>query len=203
TSMSISKESKTDYVIGTETGYIFKCNMSLTAKIDLQKKEKSFKYACPTQFAYQPHIGSVTGVSFSPFHRNLFLTCGDDGTVRLYHKLQMKQLFTWEPVPHALQSVQWSPYRPAVFSVASSDGHVYFYNLTKNRSLPAASLKLTDEKGVVCTTSCFNHKRPDLFATGDSSGYLKIWKLTTALSSSDPVEGKLIRMLGDVKEDGA
>ncbi|KAI8832372.1 WD40-repeat-containing domain protein [Chytridium lagenaria] len=191
TSLSISKESRTDYIAGTETGFIFKCNLSLAG----------VKYTSPTQFSYQPHIGPATGVSFSPFHRNLFLTSGDDGTVRLYHKLQVKQLFTWEPVPNALLSVEWSPYKPSVFAVASSDGHVYFYNLMKNRSLPISSIKVSDEKHVTCTSVAFNQKRPDLFATGDSLGFLKVWKLTTALSSSDPVEDKLIKMLGDVQED--
>jgi hypothetical protein len=38
-------------------------------------------------FAFEGHLGPVYGISYSPFHRNLFLTCSLDGSMRLYDLL--------------------------------------------------------------------------------------------------------------------
>ncbi|KAJ3108017.1 WD repeat-containing protein 34 [Phlyctochytrium planicorne] len=111
-----------------------------------------------------------------------------------------KQISTWEPASRAVSAVEWSPFKPTVFSVSSADGNVHFYNLTANRSLPVFTLKVSENKDVGCTSSSFNFKRADMFATGDSTGILKIWKLTTALTSVDAIEDRFLRLLGDLKE---
>lgn len=45
----------------------------------------------------QSHVGSVTAVDWSPFHRNLYLTAGSDGVVKLFHTLQPLPLQKLEP----------------------------------------------------------------------------------------------------------
>jgi hypothetical protein len=50
-------------------------------------------------FAHEPHIGAVTAVHSSPFHRNLFLTAGNDGALKLFHMLERQPLRVWEPTP--------------------------------------------------------------------------------------------------------
>ena len=40
-------------------------------------------------FNHESHIGSVNGLDFSPFARNLFLSCGSDGTIHLKHLLEL------------------------------------------------------------------------------------------------------------------
>lgn len=39
-------------------------------------------------FSFEPHGGPVYSIECSPFHRNLFLSCGTDTTARLYSILQ-------------------------------------------------------------------------------------------------------------------
>ena len=42
----------------------------------------------PVNLSFEPHDGSVHGVEYSPYHRNLFLTCASDCTARIYSVLQ-------------------------------------------------------------------------------------------------------------------
>jgi len=88
-------------------------------------------------FSHDAHVGSVHGIAFSPFSRNLFLTCGSDGTCGLRHLLEASPIRIWEPAPapgtagigsepfSPLTAVEFSPTRPAVFATASSNGFVY------------------------------------------------------------------------------
>ena len=52
---------------------------------------------------------------------------------------------------------------------------------------PEVTLKVTSNKAAV--TSCaFNPKSPELLATADAQGFVKIWRLSTFLSESLPHE---------------
>ena len=50
-------------------------------------------------FAHEPHIGSVNACSCSPFNRNLFLTAGSDGIVKMFHMFEQTPIRQWEPAP--------------------------------------------------------------------------------------------------------
>lgn len=104
-------------------------------------------------FAHDAHIGPVTSIQCSPFHRSLFLTGGQDGSVRLYHMLETSALQQWEPVPPPdktdmdlsfapISCVAFSHTRPAVFAAASRDGFVYIFDLLVSRSGPVAVLEV-------------------------------------------------------------
>lgn len=104
-------------------------------------------------FQHDAHIGPVNAIQFSPFHRNLFLTGGQDGSVRLYHLLEQTPLRQWEPSPPpeeadmdnpfaAISCVSFSYTRPTVFAVGSKDGYVYLFDLLTNLSGPVTTLRL-------------------------------------------------------------
>jgi WD40 repeat protein len=46
-------------------------------------------YPNPVTSAFEPHMGPVYSVHFSPFHRNVFISSSLDGSVRLYDLLQV------------------------------------------------------------------------------------------------------------------
>lgn len=103
-------------------------------------------------FSHEPHAGPVCSIDFSPHARNLFLTSGGDGTVRLYHLLETAPLRTWEPAPPPaatnvpdtftpLTRVQFSPTRPLVFATASASGFVHLFDLAATENGPVASLE--------------------------------------------------------------
>jgi WD40 repeat protein len=114
-------------------------------------------------FQHDPHIGPVNSLQFSPFHRNLFLTGGQDGSVRLYHLLEQTPLRQWEPSPPpssaasgadgegetddlnpfaAISCVSFSYTRPTVFAVGTQDGYVYLFDLMETLSGPLTFLRL-------------------------------------------------------------
>jgi len=103
-------------------------------------------------FAHDPHTGPVTGLSFSPFSRNLFLSSGGDGTVRLFHLLEAQALGCWEPESFGPSSrdedeafspvtaVSFSPTRPLVFAAAGGQGSLFLFDLAEDEGSPVAVL---------------------------------------------------------------
>ena len=120
-----------------------------------------------SRFSHVPHIGPVTSVDCSSFHRSLFLTAGQDGVVQLCHVHDSKALLQWEPSPkttdsqssgsasssqrsfHALVCARFSPVRPCVFACASADGYVYIFDLSLTTAAPVIVLdaQTTGEAG--------------------------------------------------------
>lgn len=47
--------------------------------------------------AYDHHIGPVTSVDCSPFNQNIFLSVGQDGSLKLYSTLRAEPILTFEP----------------------------------------------------------------------------------------------------------
>jgi WD40 repeat protein len=91
-------------------------------------------YPVPSHTNYEKHSGPVTGISTSPFMRRLFLSCSQDGAVRLYDVQGTRALASFEPgYNEYLQAVLWSPFRPAVFVTVSNAGTVYIYDLLMSK----------------------------------------------------------------------
>jgi len=158
-------------------------------------------YHSPASFAYEPHSGPVYAVAFSPFHRNVFLSVSTDSSVRLFNVLQPKPLLVTEPCSGTLFSASWSPSRPSVFAVGASDGHLYIYDLKRNRGKPDVSLKVTTDKTPVYAVA-FNPKEPSLVATADGQGFVKIWRLSGALSAMAPREQEAFDKLAGSRGEG-
>ena len=144
-------------------------------------------YASPLTFSYHPHAGPVYAARFSPFHRNVFLSASTDGSLRLYNQLQPNAFHVTEPSAAPLLSAAWSPARPLVFAAAASNGDLYIYDLKRSKGKPEVTLKVTSNKAAV-TACAFNPKSPELLATADAQGMIKIWRLSTFLSEPAPRE---------------
>lgn len=107
----MTKENKQVCVAGTEGGFLLKCGTASATRIDPKRKGNQKRkniVLCdyfvnifmhnldvllnnPVNFTYSSyHTGPVLSVSCSPFHRNLFLSSGSDGQIRLYNMLMVK-----------------------------------------------------------------------------------------------------------------
>ena len=73
----------------------------------------------------------------SPFQRNVFCSCGIDGTVRIYNTLQSKALTMLEPASVYLYTVKWSPFRPLVLAASTGNGKIALYDLLSSKLHPA------------------------------------------------------------------
>merc|ERR1712232_203621 len=122
-------------------------------------------------------------------HRNLFLTCSTDGSIRVYSMLEVKPLMVLEPGAGYLFDVQWSSKqgRPMVFSVATSDGRVLVYDLNENQHRPVEELEV-NSKGFPVYCLANTDARPRYLASGDGTGTVKVWNLSNGLIKSSTSE---------------
>lgn len=173
-------------------------------------------------FSHDAHVGPVNSIDCSPFHRSLFLSGGQDGSVRLYHILEKNALRQWDPAPApgtpgvlspygAVTCVRFSKVRPQLFAVSSAEGFIYFYDLGSATSGPEAVLEAPSTqtevgvrrstKRVGFTAVAFNHKQRDLFAACDLSGKVYIWRLGWKLANKHNGEQTALDIVGNVYAD--
>lgn len=99
------------------------------------KPDVKMLFTVPFNANYERHMGPVTGISASPFIKRLFLSCSQDGQIRIYDTLSNRPVTVFEPsgfgVSEYLTFIEWSPFRPAMFAALGSTGSVYIYDLTQ------------------------------------------------------------------------
>lgn len=175
------------------------------------KPDQTQLFRNAASFPFARHVGPVYAVEFSPFHRNLFLSCGADGRLCLYSQLLKAPLLHLEPcaTESYLHTAVWSATRPLVLAAAGSDGVVYIYDLLKNASAPEAVLLQDGHaamghaavSGDVRTTTdgmsvfgvAFNPKQRNFITYGDASGKVHVWQLGWRLSNPQPSEEARLR----------
>jgi len=216
-------------VTGTETGGLCRSqtarlfsstSLSMDSFISGQRdrdadKEKGDGVYAPLKraneaFAHESHVGSVNSLDFSPFSRNIFLSCGSDGTLRLSHLLEAAPLRIWEPAPaqstteatsepfNPLTGAQFSPTRPMVFATASSTGHIYVFDLAVRATGPVVALEVpgkpehmaADESGGLVAGRSRQRKRGDVTRRVGFSGMSFNRKQRGMLAACD-YEGKV------------
>jgi len=201
TDISFSCERSDELIITTEPGYVMKCNLRRfiqlpkplvekdvfskdPSNIIIQQSSENIQTVNPADFHYIRHIGPVQNVECSPFHRSLFLTCGSDGTVRLYSFLQTTPLIIIEPpVKYSPTVVKWLNSRPSVFAIGSDNGNIYFYDLQKSSFIPVNVIEAST-KSIMSITFNDNmvHSIPYM-ASVDQDNVVKIWRLNSYLST--------------------
>jgi WD40 repeat protein len=201
TDISYSCERNDELIVTTEPGYIMKCNLrrftqlpkpviekdvfaSSPSNIIIQQSSEGIQTVNPADYHYIRHVGPIQNVECSPFHRSLFLTCGSDGTVRLYSFLQTTPLIIIEPpVKYTPTVVKWLSSRPSVFAIGSDNGNIYFYDLQKSSFIPVNVIEAST-KPIVSLTFNNNavHSIPYM-ASVDQDNVVKIWKLNSYLAT--------------------
>lgn len=195
TAMSFSISEPNVFVVGTEAGRVYKCSISGSSNTG-----NTTTMGNPITFSYEAHVGPVQGLDYSPIHRNLFLSCSTDSTIRIYHLLKSKPLVVIAPSEGYLFGIAWSPFRPLVFGAASDDGNLYIYDLLHNRAKPAVMLRVdTSVNKAAVYSFAFNPKISEYIATGDSKGIVKIWQLSEFLSREQQGEKAILNRIGDAK----
>ncbi|XP_033633325.1 WD repeat-containing protein 34-like [Asterias rubens] len=192
-SISYLSDDQSLFVIGSESGGVFKCSMTSTTPVPTTETLRSVPLHSPVIFAFQPHHGPVHSIECSPYHRNLFLTCGMDMSAQIYSMLESKSIISIEPSSGYLFSARWSPVRPLVFAVTTGEGKLLIYDLKSSRITPVQVIEASPKKSAVYSLE-FNHKKPTL-ATGDADGIVLIWQLSDELSKQGARE---IETLADV-----
>jgi len=210
TSLAFDKYSKGDlvsesgvFVVGTETGGVFKCLLDVYHVYDRVPREIRFsavpapetpmEMKCPIAFSYAPHFGPVHDVAFSRLQRNVFASCGADGTIRIHNLQQATAHVSLEPSLSYAYSIAWSPSKPLVLAVGSGAGKVFLYNLAVDKVRPVETLQLTEGSNVGALSFSTDGS---MIAAGDWSGISGVWTLSKDLSRSSPSDAADIVKFG-------
>uniref|UniRef100_A0A665UWH0 Dynein axonemal intermediate chain 4 n=1 Tax=Echeneis naucrates TaxID=173247 RepID=A0A665UWH0_ECHNA len=154
-----SKTSRDDiYLIGTLEGKIHKCSFS---------NRQNFLTT------YQKHFGLVNHIEWSPFSRDVFLSCSSDWTIQLWRQNLPSPVLSFTSAKRSVNCVRWSPLHSTVFAAVNGQ-QVEIWDL---------STSLLNPTIVHCATPGVK-MRVVLFATGsdcilvgDSEGKVTVYKL--------------------------
>ena len=81
-----------------------------------------------------------------------------------------------------------------MFAAGAGDGLLFIYDLKRNKARPEVTLKVTDDKSAV-TSVAFNPRSPELLATADAQGFVKVWRLPTLLSEVSAREADILNRM--------
>eukprot|EP00117_Sycon_ciliatum_P033735 scpid41299/ scgid6082/ WD repeat-containing protein 34 len=208
-SVSFSTFDRRQFVVGCDSGNVFKCNLghqTTSGNKGLRSPDASAgkptggsignesQMKSPITFPFVPLKGPVYGIDCSPFHRNVFLSCGTDGCIHFCSVLQNRPLFSADAGHGYLYSIRWSPVRPLVCAVGSADGHLLLYDFKSSQSHPVLSLEGDSTKRAIVAVE-FNCKRPQYVACGGVNGSVKVYRLSHDLSHAAANETRLLKDL--------
>lgn len=138
-------------MVGTDGGTVYRCMFLHSTQMEAEFTRaladadgRKPTLRSPVKAEFTPHAGPVHAVDCSPFQRNVFASCGIDGTVRVYNTLQSEPVVLLEPASVYLYGVQWSPFRPLVMAVSTGDGRIALYDLLASKQHPARVRTLCD-----------------------------------------------------------
>ena len=190
----LSPEDNRVFLVGAESGNMFKCSLHSVVLRKSSLSEAALEENIVT-LAFSPHIGPVYAVSCSPFHRNMFLSCSTDATLSLFSLLDTDPLLRLDTDSLcSLLCAEWSPFRPAVFVCGSGRGELLVYDLSWSRVVPVERL-LTNSKERPVYAVAFNRKRRQLVATGDGTGSVVVWQLSSELCNQRPNELRVLERI--------
>ncbi|SBT48340.1 hypothetical protein, conserved [Plasmodium ovale wallikeri] len=103
------------YYLGTKNGLIYRCNSCY------QKSYLNY---------YVAHFGSVNKVKINPFDHDIFLSAGEDCTVKLWNKFSNKQITTFKSKNSfsSINDILWLPNNSTSFFCCSDDGRVELWD---------------------------------------------------------------------------
>lgn len=183
TSLAFSHEDPDTFLVGSESGCIFRCSMNAKGSPAGSHVLSSVPLRSPVTFTFNPHHGPVLSVDCSRFHRHAFISSGQDQCIRVYNLLQAQPVFVMEPGKGYLFSASFSPVCPTVFAAASESGHLLLYDISSGNFVPAHTVEASPTKQPVYCLQ-FNPKQTQLIATGDGAGTVRIFKLSKDLVQS-------------------
>lgn len=189
TCFSCSHYEDNSFLVGSESGTIFKCSRDSSSILIPADDEKgcSVPLMAPVTLSYKPHIGPINAIDYSSFHQQAFLSVGMDESIRIWNALETQPIKVLEPGQGPVLCGAWSPVRPMVIAVTTEKGQLLLYDLKCSYALPLHALQASKKNAPVFVCS-FNKQCTHLLATGDGLGYVHIFHLDDDLSNQDPRE---------------
>ncbi|KAM9734485.1 cytoplasmic dynein 2 intermediate chain 2 isoform 1-T1 [Menidia menidia] len=199
TALALSPWDPDTFLVGSEDGLLLKCSFSSQTPAAVPADGAGVASRAPAVFSFTPRSGPVYSVHCSPFHRNLFVSAGTEGSAHIYSLLQANPLLSLRVSDSYLFQAQWSPTRPLVFAAATGQGEVHIFDLGHRSPRPAATIAGVPGRAATCLA--FSRGNPHLLAVGKADGTVGIWKLSDDLTEQSPREISLLdHIAGQVAE---
>ncbi|CAH8559841.1 unnamed protein product [Schistosoma turkestanicum] len=158
TSMAFNKRESSIYVVGTESGPIYKC---------------SYSYNEQYLDTYSGHTASVYQIEWSPFVSEIFLSCSADMTMRLWHSDHQKPLVTIERNMTTVPSISWSSHNSLIFA-AVAEGVLEIWDLDHSIVDPFILETISTESNM---TSVLFSETSQSVLIGDDQGTIYVFNL--------------------------
>jgi dynein intermediate chain 1 len=150
------------FLVGTEEGSIHECSKA---------------YRGQYIKTYDGHHMRVHRVRWNPFHQDIFISCSEDWTVKIWDHKSSKCLLHFD-LGNAVGDVCWSPFSSTVFAAVTTDGKVHVFDLSQNKREPFCAQKVV--KRARLTNASFNVK-DFILIVGDDRGGVHSLKLSPNL----------------------
>lgn len=152
------------FLVGTEEGYIHLCSTS---------------YSGQYQKTYKDHYLAVYSVKWNTFHKNVFLSCSADWTVKMWLLDLHRPIISYD-LGHMVGDIAWAPYSSTVFAAVTNDSKLYVYDLDQNWHKHLCEQQATKTKHKALHVA-FNDVDP-IILVGDDTGGVISFKLSKSLT---------------------
>jgi WD repeat-containing protein 34 len=150
-------------------------------------------YPSSVYFRYESHDGPITGVCCNPFHRNLFASSSNDGTIKVFNGLNSKANIVLEPVVACkVFAIAWSEVRPLVLAAGSENGSVYVYDFLQSKT--HFVLEIPSARNCVASV-VFSKAIKDYLAVAYRSGETRVYQLPEIFAAAHPDENRRLGLL--------
>nr|CAG5954931.1 unnamed protein product [Menidia menidia]CAG5955483.1 unnamed protein product [Menidia menidia] len=147
-----------NYLTGTWEGLIHRCSCS--------NSQQSLE-------TYQKHFSAVNCVVWCPLHPGMFLSCGADWTIHLWHQDRLNPIICFTSAHRAVCDIKWSPQKATVFGVAY-EGQLEIWDLSSNLLDPVI---IEPAAPGVKMTSLMFASETDCIVVGDSDGHVTVYQI--------------------------
>jgi len=170
TCIEFHPKQKNLFLVGSEEGKIYKCSTSYSSQA--QKKNLYL-------FTYNAHQMSINSLKWNPFHPDIFLSCSDDWSCKIWTQNSASPLFNFD-LQSSVGEIAWSTFSSAAFTAATAEGKIFVYDINIDKYSPLCEQIIVQKKKTKLNHIDFNATYPVVVA-GDSKGHCTVLKLSPNL----------------------
>ncbi|XP_025200719.1 dynein intermediate chain 2, ciliary-like isoform X1 [Melanaphis sacchari] len=175
TTIAFHPEKSGIYLVGTNEGYIFKCNTEWSSFF-MQK--------------FKAHEMSIYRIDYNKYDPNIYLSCSGDCTVKIWEDKSDIPLLIFDLL-WSVSDALWSPFSSTVFGVITEDCNVVFYDLDADKYKNICCQPIQPENQYQLTKLAFNWRMP-VIIVGSSKSTVVALKMSPNLRliMKPPKKGK-------------
>ena len=149
-----------------------------------------------TQMSYNNHIGYINTIQFNPHNRNIFLSCGNDGYLKIFSIFSCKPIIIIQPnysnnINIKIIDAKWSNSRPLIICCIDNNGYLFIYDLYIDKHIPIIKIKINDNNTSLNSIN-FNNNGNNIGII-NNNGDTIIYSLPNNIIKSHINEHKLIK----------